>query len=980
MGTPKELVRPFGNKGVKLKVDPSLMGDGDYQELTNLVSNVEGTLEVRLGALELAVFNANSYNSGAFAAIHSITKLAPVFYAVSQNEIIYIGLADQILVSNTALGGLTMVFASVASGCCNASGTTISSQRFSDVEFPIGGLTLKFFACPLKMLKGYLNAAPSIPLVRWGIIPPLYPVLAQNTSTGTGPVPFTGAETPYLYMYTYTNAVGSESNPPVPMLAGITPNGNEIQLKVAQSPDVQAPGALNINIYRSGGSFADSLYRLIGTATPNTTLLIPFTGYIYNDVAQDQDIASNPILEFDNDAPVTAGLPTEWTATVASYASGTGAAGAVSTLNLTFPSGYTTNAGDFATPGTIFTIGVGLPVQEVVSIISSTATTITAWLQNAHSVASAYAVSCQAQTGAPCTIACSAFDSIFLAGDRFNPQMLYKSKNGSPESFGVLEFSTGIVDAISVGSSSDEIMALVEYNGTLICMNRESIYYVSLFQAQMQTPVKSPAKRGLIASKAYVKVSNEIWYLSYDGIYSFAGGEETWRSEDLDPLFHGIAVGNYLPIDLTPGEVGVGLDVIEMIFFDNQIVMNYTDTERQHHTLRFHTKLHRWSIDNYTTPFGQALIFSLYAESDFGQVFMGVNQQASSPNETRIQFWLAEIGTSDGWVNTPSDGQFISWAESQNTVELAPSMDKLFSDVSLESKNPGNGVQITSYYDWSLSAAETFMVPANGSRARYPFPLNNSNGQLAYAMMIRAAGASTVACSIYSLTIHYWELTQYTRGLAFDFSDEGYPDDKIFRWLDMEIDTGGITATLIIQIDSETTAFSAPIQTTYSARNITVSMPSNLIGRMVRLVLIPGSGGKINFYKKTWSYAKEPAALTAWDSYEMTFGYNGYSWMKQCWLEYLCPSDVTITFYSDGDNQFFQKVLPAHPQREVERFYFPAYVGLNLNKSKTHRFTLIATSPCKLYKESSRLEWLVCGADQRGAYQQAPLSDLMQAS
>lgn len=974
MGTPKELVKPYTSKGLQLKLDPSLIDSSSYQELTNLVSNIEGTVAVRLGALELKAFNAGSFGAGVFAVIHSITRLNAGFFS---SAITYIGIADQLLYSSSPLStGGTMSFVQIATGCCSTS-ATIANQRFADVDFPMVGFTYKFFACPSKMLKSYGATFAFAPSAwRWGIIPPLYPAIASNTGSGSGPPAFTGAETPYLYEYTYENLVTlTESNPGVPMVTslGITPNGHPIQVQVADSADSLMMPDYIINIYRSGGSFSDGLYRKVGFVAPSTG---PFL-----DAALDQNITNADILQFDNDPPVTAGIPGGYAATVASYASGTGAAGAVSQLVLTPIYGPPITPDQFATPGTIFTIEPGTANEETCEVISSTAGSVTVYFQLSHTVP--YTVNCQAQTGAPCSIALSAFNSVFLAGDPFNPQMLYKSKNNQPESFGVIEFSTGISDAIFVSTPSDPIMALVEYGGTLIVMNYETIYYVSVINAQMQVPIKTPAKRGLITKKAYVKVSNEIWYLSYDGIYSFAGGEEQWRSEDIDPLFKGIAVGQYSPINMTAGLSTTGLDVIEMIFADNEIRMNYTDTLGKHNVLRYHTKLHRWSIDTYNSVGGNASIFSLYSEAGNGNTFMGINRQPAQPDATKVQLWLGEQGTTDGWLNVATDGTPIGFAVNGSAVDLAPATDKLFSDLMLECQNPSNNITISAYYDWSSTvSSDSWVIAAGGTsvgRTRYPFSIMTSSGQLGYAMSLRAIGTTSTACELYSLTVHYWELAVYTRGFAMDFSDEGYADDKVLRWLDLEVDTGGVTAQLIIQIDSETTAYSTTINTTYQNRNITVSMPSNLIGRMVRFLIIPGAGGKANLYKYSWNYAKEPASLTMFDSEELVIGsFNGYSFLKQCWIEYSCSSQLTMTFYSDGDTQFYQVILPSHSIRFVERFYFPAFIGSVLNKSKTHKFTLQANTGFKLYADGSRLEWLACGADQRGAYQQMTFSQVVQ--
>lgn len=963
MGSPKEIIKPFSNKGLQLKSDPSLLDEGSYQELSNLVSNIEGELAVRLGAEDVGNLNPASF-SGTYIEIHTITRVilsipfpGPLFY--------FLGIADKIMATNQAITpGAGMTFTQIASGCADAT-VSLAYQKFATAEYAVQGFTQKYFACPLKMLRFTGQLSSSIGTFRWGIIPPLIPAIATNTAVGSGPPTPTGPFTPYTYVYTFSQGPGgTDSNPSVVMTSGVTPNGHQIEITLTPSTD---PQVNTIKIYRAGGSFADGDYRFLASVPASTTT--------YEDISLDQDIASNPIADFDNDPPVTATLPTSYVANAVSFASGTGAAGTINTLNLDYSSGYTSVVSVFATPGTLFFINDGSP--ETVTVISSTASTITVYFQNTHTLP--FLVICSAQTASPCTIALTAFNSIFLAGNALGPHILYKSKTSQPTYFPVLELSTGISDAIIVGTPSNPIMALVEYGGSIISMNYECIFYVSVFQGQMQTPVTSPAKRGLITRKAYVKVSNEIWYLSYDGIYSFAGGEEQWRSEQIDPLFRGIPIGNYLPINMAPGQNTVGLDIIEFSFTDNEIRMNYTDTANVHHVLRYHMKFQRWSIDTYNSAFGNVEIFSQYTEDNDGTAFLGVDKGAGATAATRLQFWNIENGTSDGWITTPTDGTAIQFAESMNTIDIAPATDKLFSDFLVEAANPSNALAIATYYNWSTIAdgTDAFAIAPSGiARTRYPFPLHNSQGMYAYAMQLRVSGTSTTGCSLYTLTVHYVDLATYTKGFAFDYSDEGYADDKVLRWLDLECDTGGIAATLNVQIDSNTTAFTTTFTTTYPTRNITITMPSNLIGRMIRLVLIPGAGGKINYYKHAWNFAKEPAAITAFDSLEMTFGWNGYSFLKQCWVEYSCASPVTIAFYSDGDQEFYQLVMPAHPQREVERFYLPAYVDDILNKSKTHRFVLSSATALKLYGESSRLEWLACGADQRSAYQQASFTQL----
>ena len=884
---------------------------------------------------------------------------------------------------------------------------------------------------------------------------------------------------------------------------------------------------------------------------------------------------------------------------------------------------------------------------------------------------------------------------MFVAVDPNNPHVLYKSKTGRPEAFPIINYTTNVANAINVGTPSNYINAITEYSGGVLCLNINNLFYVRVASGVMETPLTTPAQRGLIAKKAWCRADNEIWYVSYDGVYSWSGGESTWRSEAIDPLFKGLSIGPYKPVDLRPnlGSGGAGADLITMEYANNEVFLSYQDTSQNPYRLRYHTKYNRWAIETHTDPLssGNACdVTAQLADRTSGKFYIAKHYNSAG--------WLYQdgVGSSDGWGTVATDGAAIPFAFIPAAMTVgAPNVNKTFSDISLE-LNTGATVSTDLFFDFAdttshATAGDAFTIAPTAKRTRYPMAINSGYGREAYAMQGRIYGSSTVANTFHSVTANFIPLTQIQTGRSYDWDDLGWPyDKKLFQlammydiptassvtvsldimtglvgaqqelpaiqtftlsppsstvgtpnrvaanftiadgvvaklvrlrptvssvpfkhfsyafpeftkypaditnfteWsneghpyqkelqtLELEINTGGIPCTVQVQgdganlgpvftitttLDDRIRTFSfvsglvaknlrlvftpgvggraqyfshkfnninyppdvqqyaewsdegytyqkelqtleveintggvactidvqgdgvsinlftatttlndrmrmfsfAPgltaknlrlvltpgtngmaqlfghkfgyiqyppdsqqyaewsdlgypgdktlrslllemntnnnncsvqvqgdganlgspltVNTTFNTRAQILAMPANMTAKIVRLLLTPSTGGVAQYFKHTFDFVKEPLAVSFWDSMEFNCGYDGYSFIKQMWLQYQCASSVTLTIYVDNGTGFYQVNLPAHPQRDVERFYLPAEAEGVYNKSKRKRITITSDNPAmpfKLYADGSRIEWMPCGADQRSAYQQFVFSSVMAPS
>jgi hypothetical protein len=214
--------------------------------------------------------------------------------------------------------------------------------------------------------------------------------------------------------------------------------------------------------------------------------------------------------------------------------------------------------------------------------------------------------------------------------------------------------------------------------------------------------------------------------------------------------------------------------------------------------------------------------------------------------------------------------------------------------------------------------------------------------------------------------------------LATPWTDMGYPFGKMARDLVLTINTGGIPCAVALQTNEAGTVATFPVTTTNTTRRVVLSCPANLQGTLWRLLLTPGTAGLSQLWNWALDAVKMPPSLTRWSSNQQGFGYKGFHFQKQAWLDYVCAGTISVVFTSDTGALTI--TLPAHPVRGAERYLLPAVWGVGLNKTKLISVDIVAndvTKPFQFWADLSGIEWLPCGADRHTAYQQTPLSSFM---
>jgi hypothetical protein len=623
---------------------------------------------------------------------------------------------------------------------------------------------------------------------------------------GQGPDSITvSTAQPYNYLFTYRDPLtGNEGNAGAAQIPSAWVNVQNRAVQVtcwgtdtSAAGDPTLAGPNTISVYRAGGTFADALYRFVGYATnPGVMGGVP-QNVVFTDNQPDEAIAGNQILETDNFPPVPSSMPVPFSATLASV---TAFGDGFYTLTFSGLPGGATNLTQFLQPGSQLTLGISSDNQEIVYVQSVTSGSILAYIQQAHFAGEQCL--CETFPNAPCDIICTdGAGAVLLAGDPNNPYQVYRSKAGEPTSFPVVNNETGNAHILQVGSPSNPIMGMVNMNGEIVCLNLSKIFTFTIWYGAMSTPVDSGASRGMVGKHLWAKVGDSLWYLSYDGIYGWAGGGSQSMTEQIRTVFDGsgITLNGFAPLDYTQ------LQNVHLEYFSKYFYIQYVDTSGAYQVLRCSIlDNNRWERFQYSSAALPGALTAMMTETDTGRFIGGVY------DNTQGKSFLAqlELGSSDAWSGSPSGGSAISWNfQGGFFPQDNRDIEKLFTDVIIEYSSLVNAVNVSMYYDYSTTADsnDQFTLPnTGGARTFIPLPLQQSGspetseGKQARVASIAMSGQATNGVVIYSIQFKYKVLAPIQRGRIEDWQDLGHPFDKRLYACTIEYDTGGQNVTLVL--------------------------------------------------------------------------------------------------------------------------------------------------------------------------------------
>lgn len=755
----------------------------------------------------------------------------------------------------------------------------------------------------------------------------------------------TDALFPYDYIYTYLDSeTGAESNPSQVMESrnAITITNQPIKVTFFGTDNTTYNAGIDkVNIYRRGGSYTDGLFRKVGTATnPGMAvaadpLINPNPGSFYDTLADDS-ITGNVTAEFDNDAPVTSDLNKEYIGTLGSISSPN------HSVTVTPVISGSPDLRTILTPGTEILINSptsGITqTQETCYVTNVTATTFDTYFQNIHLTSES--VSWSTNAGVAGDVLLAAQECMWVAGNTQNPHVLYRSKTGRPESFPIINAATGNAHFLAISSPDNPINGLAEFGGEIVVLCQNSIYTLTLDNGVIRGPFKTPANRGLTQKYAWGFVDNEIWFLSYDGIYAWAGSTVRKVSFAVDFIFNNQTVNGIAPYSAT----GIGVSdplrpaLCNIQQKNNEVFFNYVDTDNKYFVLRYNTVFDRWNIDEvYDTNSAQSTtrngisnkttsITCMISDRATGDLFAAKSTTVTGPaTNAGLVYYNKEGFYMDGGISAPGNYRIYYGALSKYYDMAAPLSRKHFTDIGVEFNSAEvtalNAFHIQLYYDYAatVDATDQFTItPAATGRQIVALPLQQtgsptvSAGKEARAMQWEIFGTTTNANTWNGMIFDFIPLSDLIKGRITDWDDLGHPYDKRLDAVTIEYDNNNSAVTVVLDTVTgvlgnipipNVEAITLPASTGRS--KVTVPIIDGVVAKLVRMrPRVASAVYEIFDYKFVkYDYPKDRILFTDYTD-------EGYNFEKRLFVLYInCDTagyDVPVQIV--GDNAVLQTV------------------------------------------------------------------------
>lgn len=618
---------------------------------------------------------------------------------------------------------------------------------------------------------------------------------------GYGPdVPDNGQ--PYYYRYRYRDSLtGARSNYSPPSRNGVTAYRQPLKITAVHTSTAAGYGANDadfIDIERWGGTVLD--WRVVGTV-PNVH--DSGTAPVFYDAISDEIAAANGAVSNDDVRQPWVVIGTRLTGSITS-----------SSGPLLYSSG-----GTFPTTiasGTIMRIA-GKSYQIYRSLSAN-------YLELYESVVlssvTSFVIEEPIYESQPLPILFGPYEGFsFGAGDTRNPGRLYYSVGNDPDShrlFYSIDLST---------DPSEVVMNGLVWNGRCYAWTNKRMFQLlpSFDQDDLWTAQEVPGGRGLFAPHSLTG-GPSMWWESSDGIYESDGGPARKISAEIDLLFQpeGHSTGEYDDFyglgttHLRPTSYGHGYSPAHatrrLAFYEDHLYYDFMDGGGSvMHTWVYDTspndpQLAGWIIDDYSEVDGYATIHYGDDSQTFRRLIVGMLGTAG-------RFcWFASAGPLYAAIVTPME----------NAGD--PRTEKLWYEATLDHDTSINdSLTYTLYNDQKAQIATTGAFAGSnsfiafGDQARRTKVLDINSGAGTEARLIYGVLTVTLSGGVderifYGYGFSYIGHPEVTIRRNTDFTDEGWPGNKLVRGIVIEADTDNASRSIQLIKDDGTVGATVTVQ------------------------------------------------------------------------------------------------------------------------------------------------------------------------
>lgn len=289
---------------------------------------------------------------------------------------------------------------------------------------------------------------------------------------------------------------------------------------------------------------------------------------------------------------------------------------------------------------------------------------------------------------------------ILATGDPNRPGYVYWTNSERPD-------SASTANNLQVTSPTEPLIGCLIYSALPYVFSREDLYLLDFGGPNALptfTPRKTPTGLGAVGPRAFC-VGDMIYFVNRRGVYKTDGQSAPVciSEEAIRPLFQGITVSNFSPIDLSQS------DAIRLCYTGELLHFFYIDTLGATQHLTWSTIYTRWKSVSVTGL-------------DTTVAYLDENQTS-----TKILFGASDANV---YLSDPSqttdNGTIISCNIRTGQESFsAPQTFKEFGNVILDADPQGGTITITPYLNYEGSSLATFTASGTG-RQKFPFTLSDT--------------------------------------------------------------------------------------------------------------------------------------------------------------------------------------------------------------------------------------------------------------
>ncbi len=443
-------------------------------------------------------------------------------------------------------------------------------------------------------------------------------------------------------------------------------------------------------------------------------------------------------------------------------------------------------------------------------------------------------------------------DYMIALGDPYRPGDIYWCKKGEPDHWPAANHETAC-------PPSEQLMTGGKLAaGQGFAFSRQRLYSITISGDGGPTATPTDCAKGAAGRYCVAVGPNGIFFVAKsDGVYLTGGSTPDVVSDQIRPLFHGLAVNGYNPVDWTQE------NALRLAVCGDDLWFGFQDTAGARVWWVYSILYKRWRFAQFAIPTGLV---------------------AFEPQDNAAAANIVVGGTASGAAYTHSgftdDGTAITWAARTGAWSFGEDRaEKLLGDLSLWANLQGTTLSVTTYRNLEKVTDTPATVVGTSIYDRYLFDIFGTVPANAQSVSVGLSGTGAAAGTpfVSKLGVAVAPLPDVTMNRATTWQPVGDGGEVYLTagWIDS--DTGGSGRTVLV----EGLLNGAPVAVATLTINSTQGRRQWFSWQAVKVDMIrlrpTGDCAPWMLYGQGWLHTQEPARIAVWDSGFETIGDSYYT-------------------------------------------------------------------------------------------------------